>query len=276
MPPVLAPRSPSPMRLKSWAGRSGTALVPSHRTSSEHSSPSRPSSITMLRPASPKDAPESLAFTSAWASSRVWATRTPLPAARPSVLMTQGPGRVPRKARASATCRASKAAKRAVGTPAAASISFMKALEPSSSAPSAPGPMTARPSARRRSARPSTSGASGPMTTRSASISSAGASVVLIGSAMPGFPGVTTTSAVRASTWASACSRPPLPTTQTFTPWRRRRTVHGPGPPRPGAPARRSARTRRRRSCRRLRAGPPPRWPRSDRCANPAALRTPA
>src|ERR687894_1971045 len=34
---------------------------------------------------------------------------------------------------------------------------------------------------------------------------------------MPGLPGVTTTSAVRARTWASACSRPPDPMTQTFT-----------------------------------------------------------
>ena len=47
---------------------------------------------------------------------------------------------------------------------------------------------------------------------------------------MPGLPGVTTTSAVRASTWASACSRPPLPTTQTLTRWRRRRSARGPGP----------------------------------------------
>ena len=92
----------------------------------------------------------------------------------------------------------------------------MKAFEPSRRAPSAPGPMTARPSARKRSANPSTNGASGPITTRSASICSAGAAVTVIGSAMPGLPGVTTTSAVRASTWASACSRPPLPTTQTF------------------------------------------------------------
>src|SRR5690606_39949658 len=30
-----------------------------------------------------------------------------------------------------------------------------------------------------------------------------------------GLPGVTTTSALRPSTWASACSRPPDPTTQT-------------------------------------------------------------
>ena len=38
----------------------------------------------------------------------------------------------------------------------------MKALDPSSSAPSAPGPMTALPAERRRSASPSTSGRLGP------------------------------------------------------------------------------------------------------------------
>ena len=253
MPPVLGPTSPSPMRLKSCAGTRGTACVPSHRTSREHSSPSRPSSITMCRPASPKAAPESLALTSARASSRVRATRTPLPAARPSVLITQGPGRVSRKAWAAPASSRSKVAKRAVGTPAALRTSFMNALDPSRSAPSAPGPMTGRPWARRRSASPATRGASGPITKRSASISSTGPSATVIGGAMPGFPGVTTTSAVRASTWASACSRPPLPTTQTLTRWRRRRSARGPVPPRRGGPGRRSARTGTRCS-----RGPPP------------------
>ncbi len=70
--------------------------------------------------------------------------------------------------------------KRAVGTPASASISFMKALEPSSRAPSAPGPKTSLPDDRSRSASPSTSGASGPITKRSASISSAGVSTLVI------------------------------------------------------------------------------------------------
>src|SRR5688572_23757917 len=36
--------------------------------------------------------------------------------------------------------------------------------------------------------------------------------------AMPGLPGATTTSAVRARTWARACSRPPEPTTRTLIP----------------------------------------------------------
>ncbi len=172
--------------------------------------------MTTRCPASPKASPESLAVTSARASSNERATRTPLPAANPSVLTTHGPGSCSRYASASARAAAPNAAKRAVGTPASASICFMKALDPSRRAPSAPGPMTARPSARNRSASPSTRGASGPMTTRSASISSTGCAVTRMGCAMPGLPGVTTTSAVRASTCASACSRPPLPTTQTF------------------------------------------------------------
>ncbi len=96
MPPVLGPVSPSPIRLKSWAGTSGTARVPSQSTSREHSSPTSPSSITTWRPASPKAEPDSLAVTSARASSIVCATSTPLPAASPSVLMTHGPGIVSR------------------------------------------------------------------------------------------------------------------------------------------------------------------------------------
>ena len=46
MPPVLGPESPSPMRLKSRAGASGSARSPSQRASSESSSPSRNSSTT--------------------------------------------------------------------------------------------------------------------------------------------------------------------------------------------------------------------------------------
>src|SRR5690606_3644826 len=98
------------------------------------------------------------------------------------------------------------------GTPALATPSFIHAFDPSSRAPSAPGPSTSRPAARSSSARPATSGASGPMTYRSASTSVGG---VPTDPGMPGLPGVTTTSALRPSTWASACSRPPDPTTQT-------------------------------------------------------------
>ena len=93
----------------------------------------------------------------------------------------------------------------------------MKALDPSSRAPSAPGPMTAR------SAGPQAVGQAVDQRRLGPDDHQVGLDLLdrgvahLIGAAMPGLPGVTTTSAVRARTWASACSRPPLPTTQTFT-----------------------------------------------------------
>ena len=219
IPPVLGPVSPSPTRLKSRAGARAARRVPSHSTSNEHSSPTRPSSTTTRRPASPNASPDSLAPTSASASANESVTSTPLPAARPSVFTTHGPGRERRNSIAGPA--SSKVPNRAVGTPASARSSFMKALEPSMRAPSAPGPNTRRPAARSRSASPSTSGASGPMTNRSASIPSGGSAVTVtvwpsgVAPAMPGLPGVTTTSAVRPSTTASACSRPPEPTTHT-------------------------------------------------------------
>ncbi len=77
---------------------------------------------------------------SASASARESLTSTPLPAASPSVLTTHGPGRLRQKALAAAG--SVKAPYRAVGTPDSASSSFMNALDPSSRAPSAPGPNT--------------------------------------------------------------------------------------------------------------------------------------
>ena len=56
--------------------------------SSETSAPTSPSSITTRRPAAPKAAPDSLAAASATAESSESVTRTPLPAASPSVLTT--------------------------------------------------------------------------------------------------------------------------------------------------------------------------------------------
>ena len=61
MPPVLGPVSPSPARLKSWAGARATARFPSQTAMTDSSGPGRPSSITTRRPAAPKAAPESLA-----------------------------------------------------------------------------------------------------------------------------------------------------------------------------------------------------------------------
>jgi len=56
----------------------------------------------------------------------------------------------------------------AVGTPAADMTSLANDLEPSIIAAALPGPKHAMPAARTASATPATSGASGPMTTRSA------------------------------------------------------------------------------------------------------------
>ena len=93
---------------------------------------------------------------------------------------------------------------------------FIHAFEPSSRAPSAPGPNTSLPCARSRSARPSTSGASGPITNRSASISSAGVATSSRG--CPGLPGRDhDPSAVRPSTCGKrVLARRRAPTTQTL------------------------------------------------------------
>ena len=103
MPPVLGPVSPSPTRLKSCAGASATARVPSHTASTDSSGPAIASSTTTVRPASPKASPRSLAPTSSTASSRDAVTSTPLPAASPSVFTTHGPGRLRRKSSAGAS-----------------------------------------------------------------------------------------------------------------------------------------------------------------------------
>ena len=95
----------------------------------------------------------------------------------------------------------------------------MKPLEPSSRAAAAPGPKTAMPAARRRSARPATKGPSGPTTTKSTVCASAnatgsGASTHVATCAMPGLPGAAYSAVQRgeaARARAKACSRPPEP-----------------------------------------------------------------
>ena len=90
MPPVLGPLSPSPTRLWSWLVAMGSTVSPSTMTMKLASSPSRNSSITTRAPASPKALASSMSRTAASASARVMATITPLPAARPSALITMG------------------------------------------------------------------------------------------------------------------------------------------------------------------------------------------
>src|SRR5215218_2003291 len=113
--------------------------------------------------------------------------------------------------------------------PLAAQRSFVKPLDPSSCAAAALGPKTAKPAARRASATPATSGASGPTTTRSMlfSLARAVTAPASQGSrethsdqrAMPGLPGAE----IRTSTLrdclnrhASASSRPPEPKSRMF------------------------------------------------------------
>src|SRR5256714_10513156 len=106
--------------------------------------------------------------------------------------------------------------------------SFAYDFEPSSAAAAATGPKQATPAFPRASARPATSGTSGPTTTRSterswaatasASTSSAATATSSASAAMPAFPGAHRTSGAvgdRASARTSACSRPPEPTTST-------------------------------------------------------------
>ena len=141
MPPVFGPRSPSPTRLKSCAAGSACAATPSQSANTDTSGPSSSSSITS-GPARPSSS-ASPAVTSA----SVVHTTTPLPAASPSALSTQG-----------ATGSASVIA---VGTPAAAITSFANVFEPSIAAAPRDGPNTGIPTDRSTSARPVTRGTFG-------------------------------------------------------------------------------------------------------------------
>ena len=88
MPPVLGPVSPSPMRLKSRAGASGSARSPSQSASTESSSPTQQllhqhrvvAEAALLEHRHQRGARLRL----------VRAITTPLPAASPSALITAG------------------------------------------------------------------------------------------------------------------------------------------------------------------------------------------
>ena len=103
----------------------------------------------------------------AWTRPPLGCRRPPRPSRRP------GPTPSPRGARDDPPRRpwprpsSSKVRLDAVGIPAAAITSLANAFDASICAAAAPGPKTARPSARSRSARPRASGTSGPMTVRS-------------------------------------------------------------------------------------------------------------
>ena len=125
MPPVFGPVSPSPMRLKSCAGTRGTAVDPSVIANRETSGPSRYSSTTTALSGRARHA-------AAWAiaAARSSVTTTPLPAARPSSLTTNG---APNWSSAAATSSAVVHTwASAVGTSAWAITALANALEPSS------------------------------------------------------------------------------------------------------------------------------------------------
>ena len=227
MPPVLGPWSSSKTRLKSWAGARGTTVLPSHRQNSETSGPSRNSSTT----------------TTAAVLGQARLARGPAPPsrsfgdddalARGEPVVLDDVGRTQRvegvgdlvEGGADAGQRG-----RHVGRCHDLLGEGLAALEP--------GGLGRRPEdqrsppSRTTSATPATSGASGPITTRStvcrlASSTIPSPSRTPPGSAsqsaiasIPGLPGATITastsgSAPRALTMA--CSRAPEPITRTFT-----------------------------------------------------------
>src|SRR2546430_5639619 len=203
-------------------------FTPSTRAWSEHSEPTRHSSIKTRRPASPNRPSLSIASTAACASSTFVATITPLPSASPSALITIGKCDSFRNARA-ASCF-SKIAARAVGMCFARINSFAKIFDHSRRAADFVGPNIRRPSASKKSTMPLANGSSGPTTVRPMRFSFAkaaniGRSLALIAtfspiSAVPAFPGAQNTRSTPGdclSFQASACSRPPLPTTRIFT-----------------------------------------------------------
>ena len=229
IPPVFGPRSPSKIRLWSWALPSGIARRPSASAKNDTSGPTRHSSITRREPAFPNARSSMAARTAVSASARSAATTTPLPPARPSALTTTGKPKWSPATAASADSAVSHTRYRAVGIPAASMNFFENTFDVSSAAALLGGPTMDRPAARKTSARPRSRAASGPTTVRSMPSRPASASMAC-GSrgstgkhwaieAIPEFPGAQTTrdtSGSRASRQVKACSRPPPPTTRTF------------------------------------------------------------
>ena len=127
MPPVFGPSSPSPTRLKSWAGWSGTTVVAVGEANSETSGPSRNSSMT-TRPGRQA--------VRAWAQglAAVVGDHHAL-AGRQSVVLDDV-RRAERVERLVDLLGGRADVGSAVGTPAAAITSLAKALEPSSCAAS--------------------------------------------------------------------------------------------------------------------------------------------
>ena len=167
MPPVLGPVSPSPSRLWSWAGASGSTRSPSHSASSETSSPSSRSSISTRAPESPKRRSIRHARTAASASAASSQTIDALARGQAVGLdhdaaADLGDGRL----RGRGVSQIAVAGGGHAG--ARPSPPWRTPSSPRSGRPPRPGRSMAMPAARSLSARPATSGASGPITTRSA------------------------------------------------------------------------------------------------------------
>mmetsp|Transcript_180 Transcript_180/g.611 ORF Transcript_180/g.611 Transcript_180/m.611 type:complete len:219 (+) Transcript_180:575-1231(+) len=166
IPPVFNPVSPSPTLLWSCADANGTATSPPTTAKNDASSPNKVSSITIVSPASPNclfNISSSMAFS---ASSTVSAIITPFPAAKPDVLITIG-APVTVLTYSFAFSASLKTSYVAVGMLYFLHKFFMNSLDPSNCAAFFDGPNTLIFSALKLSANPSTSGASGPTTTKS-------------------------------------------------------------------------------------------------------------
>ena len=200
------------MRLKSCAAPSGTTLRPSAEREQRDLAPSSSSSITTL------------AAERAAAAQR---RRRPPPACGRRRRPCPRPGRRPSRRRAAGD------GERRCGRNAGGEHDVLARTSstPRSAPPPALGPKTAMPLRRSSSAMPATSGASGPITTRSASsgrgeaeqaVGVVGSDRVAVrrGRRCPGLPGAACSSVRRglcASRHARACSRAPEPTSRTFT-----------------------------------------------------------
>ena len=203
------------------------AVFPSQAKNNDASVPTSRSSRTMTFPASPSLPSNSSRPMRAHAS-KPSGRYTPLPAARPSALMTGTFAKV-----VSACSKAAGLSTMAYFGPGSWALvhsSRMKPLEPSRRAATWLGPQQGMDTSARASPRPITKEASGPGTTRSMSwswanstrsaMSSASMSMFRACSPVPPFPGAAkiSISSALANARHSACSRPPLPTTKTFMP----------------------------------------------------------
>ena len=137
----------------------GTSVFPSVKLSTLTSGPSRYSSMTTRAPLSPKARSSIALFTASTASSRVMATTTPLPSARPSALTTMGT--LALSTYSSAASASSKTSYAAVGMPYFFISPLAKTLLPSIMAARFSGPKQGMPSASIASTMPRHSGSSG-------------------------------------------------------------------------------------------------------------------